>query len=347
MRPGIKLLYFFMGLALVLSLVIVINSLGLIRFQEGEFQTAKNYALSLLEYNLNLAKDLGIPGNDARVSLAYRRLEDTINNASTPEELYHLVLTEMSKFETVIREQADYNLTNWLDWVINQDPNLSSLEIPTEVKISFLADKNATIEGGDFLDQSTLDKITSYTLPSELGLQTVTIAIDVEANGMVLTRVKEPLIEQDPIQHMQNQYRFLEQEYNNMRAIAGYSELLGPGLVISLMDAEDEDLYDEYNIIHDVDVQEIVHMLYASGAAGIAVGDRRLVVNSSIRCVGGPILVNYEPVPVKPLVIKAVGDPELMQDYLQPLLDFYQDARKLRVEIEVLGDLRLPGQPLR
>lgn len=345
MRRENRLLYIFMGLALVLSTLLVVNSLGLIQFRGGEFQTTKKYALSLLTHNLRLAQDLGVPQSDTRVNLAYRRLEDSVSRAATPEELYHLVLTEMNTFEQTIREQALFNLTNWLDWVINQDPNLAAIEEPTEVKISFLADKSVAIEGGDFLSEETIATITTHTLPSELGFQSVPIAVEL-VEGMVMTRVKEPLIEQDPISHMQNQYKFLQQEYNNLRAVAGYSEMIGSGLIISLMDAEDDQIYDENNIIHDFDVQEVVHFLFASGAQGISVGERRLVANSSIRCVGGPILVNYDPIPVKPLVIKAVGDPQEMLEYLEPLFSYYVSARKLRVEVESVSDLRLPGKPL-
>lgn len=345
-RPGIRIVYSLMAIALLLSVVLVLNSFGLLEFQGGEFHTAKEYALSLLDYNLDLAKDLDIPSNDTRVNLFYQRLLDSVNNAATPEELYSLILTDMSRFEEIIREQATYNLTNWLDWVVNQDPNLNELDATTEVTFSFHAEQLTTIEGGDFLDQTTIDKIISYSLPGELVLQTVTIVIEVDGD-LVMTRVKEPLIEQDPIGHLQNQYKFLEQEYNNLMAAAGYSELTGPGLTIALMDAEDDLIYDEMNIIHDVDVQEIVHSLYASGAKGITIGDRRLVATSSIRCVGGPILVNYYPVPVKPLVIKAVGDPEAMLDYLTPLFEYYTDERSLRLEVTTETELRLPGQSLR
>lgn len=345
MRRETRLLYIFMGLALVLSVLLVVNSVGLVKFRRGEFQTAKKYVLGLLEHNLQLAHDLGLPQHDSGVSLAYRRLEDSIARAASSENLYHLVLTDMKKFEKTIREQALINLTNWLGWAIQQDPNFSSLEEPTEVKISFLADKSVALEGGEFLSEETIAKITGYTLPSELGFQSVPIAIEV-VEGEVMTRVKEPLMDQDPISHMQNQYKFLEQEYNNIRVLAGYSEMLGSGLVISLMDAEDDQIYDDNNIIHDVDVQQVVHLLYASGAQGISVGERRLVANSSIRCVGGPILVNYDPIPVKPLVIKAVGDPQRMLDYLEPLFNNYITSRNLRVEVESVSDLRLPGKPL-
>jgi hypothetical protein len=341
-RSDLRWIYALMALALILSGVLVLNSIGIPRLQSREFQTAKNYALSLVDYNLDLAQDLGVPDSDTRVTLAYRRLQDAISTAATPEELYHIILTEMSKFEQIIREQADYNLTTWLEWTINQDPNLNSLVSATELKISFLADRQVEIQGGEFLDQTTIDKISSYSLPGALRLQTVTIAVDV-VEGLVMTRVKEPRMEQDPIQHLQNQFQFLEQEYKNLRSLAGYSELSGAGIIISLMDAEDDLIYDELNIIHDIDVQEIVHSLYASGALGIAIAERRLVSTSSIRCVGGPILVNYEPVPVKPLIITAVGDPEAMAAYLESLLDYYVNVRNLRVEITQVSELRLPA----
>ena len=70
------------------------------------------------------------------------------------------------------------------------------------------------------------------------------------------------------------------------------------------------------------------------------------MANSSIRCVGGQILVNYDPIPVKPLVIKAVGDPQAMMEYLEPLFSYYSNVRNLRVSVESVPDLRLPGKSL-
>ncbi|HOB34130.1 MAG: DUF881 domain-containing protein [Firmicutes bacterium] len=344
MRPGMKLLYGLMALALLLSVVLILNALGLIRFEAEEFQMAKNYALNLLEYNLELASEFKVPKTDLRVNLNYRRLKDQINNAGTPEELYHIILTEMKRFEQIIREQADINLANSLSQAILNDPRLGYLTESAEVTINFLAD-STTIVGGEFLHQMTVDRILSYKVPSGLSLQTLTIVVDVSGNRPT-TRIKEPLMAQDPLQHMQNQYMFLEQEFNNLRSLSGYGEMLGPGLIISLMDADGE-IYDQNQIIHDVDVQQVVHYLYAGGARGISVGERRLTATSSIRCVGGPILINYQPVPVKPLVIKAVGDPEAMLEVVQPLLDSYVRERSLRVQVETVSELRLPGQPLR
>lgn len=346
-RPALRIAYVLMALALLLSLLLVLLHFGIIGTRGGEFQNAKSYAYSLIEYNLELAETLGIPANNATVNLYHKSLQDSIDKATSPEELYHLILTDMRSFEQTIREQAGYNLTSWLQWVITQDDNIGQLEDSAEVTISFITEQNTAIEGGDFLSETTLEKILNYDLPADLRLQPVTIVVDIDDEGIITTRVKEPLMEQDPLQHLQNQFKFLEQEYNNLASLAGYSSLSGPGLVINLMDAEEDLLISDQNIIHDIDVQEVVHSLFASGAKGVSVGDRRIVANSSIRCVGGPILVNYVPVPVKPLVIKAIGDPESMYDNLEPLFDEYRDNRNLQVEIITETDLQLPGQSLR
>ncbi len=338
--------YILLAVSLVLSVALLINSLGLITFEMGEFHNARDYALSLLELNRRLASDLDIPEDNTRVRFAYENLHKAIVNATTTDEITNLILSEMGVFEDTIREEADYYMTNWLEWVIYQDPNLTQLTASTEVIIHFLADNAISLEGGEFLDSATVEKIRSHFSPKGIGMQTVTIAIDV-VEGEIMTRVIEPLSELYPVQHMQNQYKFLEQEYNNLRSLTGYSELTGPGLVISLMDAEDELLFSENNIIHDVDVQEIVHSLFASGAVGISVGGKRLVVDTSIRCVGGPILVNYDPIPVKPLIIKAVGDTEAMNEYLSSLFQYYREKRNLRVEVSIESEIRLPGQSLR
>ena len=339
-------IYILLGISLVLSALLLINSLGIISFRMGELKDAKNYAMTLLELNKDLANQLDVPSNNTRVNFAYENLHNGISTASTTDQISNLILSEMGVFEDTIREEANYYMTNWLEWVIAQDPNLDKLENSTEIVIHFLADNAISLEGGDFFAPETPEKIRSHFASKRVGRHSIIIAVEVQ-EGLVTVNAIEPLSELYPVQHLQNQYKFLEQEYNNLRALTGYSELTGPGLVISLLDAEDELLLSENNIIHDVDVQEVVHCLFASGATGISVGGRRLVVDSSIRWVGGPILANYDPIPVKPLIIKAVGDAETMEKSLQTLFQYYREARNLRIEVSPESEIRLPGQSVR
>lgn len=341
--------YILLGFAILLSIVLFFSSLGVIAFGGNDFKYSQDYALSILELNKKLALELDVPADNSRVKFAYENLQRAIINASTADEITNLILSDMSGFESIIREEADYYFTNWLEWIIAKDPHLQEPSLvvePFEVTVNILADNALSFEGGELLDPVTFDSIRAHFSTKAVGMQTVTIAVAVE-DGLIQTKVIEPFSKLFPLQHLQNQYKFLEQEYNKLRSLTGYSELTGPGLVISLMDAEDELLNSENNIIHDVDVQEVVHLLFESGAQGITVGGRRLVVDSSIRCVGGPILVNYDPIPVKPLVIKAVGDGEAMSEHLESLFNFYRENRALRVEVSVESEIRLPGQSLR
>lgn len=346
-RSKITDIYILFAVSLLLGVVLLVNSLGIVKLKSGQFQQARDYAFSLLELNRDLAAALEVPKDNARVRFAYENLHKALAEANTTAEITSLILSEMSGFEEIIREEADYSMTNWLEWVVSQDPMLNELAASTEVIFYFLSDNAVYCEGAEILDPGTIEKVRQHFSGKGVGLQTVTIAIEVDED-LVLTRVIEPMSKLNPVQHLQGQYKFLEQEYDNLRSQAGYSELTGPGLVISMLDAEDELLLSEHNIIHDVDVQEIVHTLFAGGAQGISVGGKRLVVDTSIRCVGGPILVNYGPIPVKPLIIKAVTeDPQAMLEHLRPLLAYYTESRDLRVEISLESELRLPGQSLR
>lgn len=95
---------------------------------------------------------------------------------------------------------------------------------------------------------------------------------------------------------------------------AGLVPLRGPGVEIVLDDAPTrpdgtlppgagpDDL-----VIHQSDVQAVVNALWAAGADGVAVMNRRLIATSAVRCVGNVLLLQgrtYSP----PFVITAIAD---------------------------------------
>ncbi|HBI55297.1 MAG TPA: hypothetical protein DDY38_00485, partial [Firmicutes bacterium] len=138
--------YVLVAVALLLSVALLINSLGFITLEVGEFHNARDYALSLLEFNRRLASDLEVPEDSTRVRFAYENLHKAIDNATTTEEITNLILSDMGAFEDTIREEADYYMTNWLEWVISQDPNLPKLTDSTEIIIHFLSDNAISLE---------------------------------------------------------------------------------------------------------------------------------------------------------------------------------------------------------
>ena len=99
---------------------------------------------------------------------------------------------------------------------------------------------------------------------------------------------------------------------------AGFTEMTGPGVVITLMDSKKQPMLGvdpQQYLIHDRDINEVINELKASGAEAITVGNQRVVASTSIRCAGPVALVN-EVKETAPFVIKAIGDPDTMLNSL-------------------------------
>jgi uncharacterized protein YlxW (UPF0749 family) len=101
--------------------------------------------------------------------------------------------------------------------------------------------------------------------------------------------------------------------YKN-KVAAGYTSLKGPGIQIVMFDNMNlEELSFSFNddIIHDVDILNIINDLKVAGAEAISINDQRVMSYSEIKC-GGPIIrINGKSIGT-PFIIKAIGDPQLL-----------------------------------
>jgi uncharacterized protein YlxW (UPF0749 family) len=99
---------------------------------------------------------------------------------------------------------------------------------------------------------------------------------------------------------------------------AGFDELRGPGLVITLDDApRDEqangDIDPRLLVVHQQDIQAVVNGLWDGGAEGVTLQGQRIISTTGIKCVGNTVVlqgVPYSP----PYRIAAVGDVSAMYD---------------------------------
>ena len=104
-----------------------------------------------------------------------------------------------------------------------------------------------------------------------------------------------------------------------LAADAGLDPLRGPGLVVTLKDAQRDangrfprDASPDDLVVHQQDIQGVLNALWSGGAEGIQMQDQRIIGTSAPRCVGNTLLLNgrtYSP----PYVITAIGDPVAMQ----------------------------------
>lgn len=97
------------------------------------------------------------------------------------------------------------------------------------------------------------------------------------------------------------------------KSMAGKVTLRGPGIRLRIGDSlatlpsSSGTGEVETQLIHDMDVLNIINDLKAAGAEAISINGERLVNNSGINCGGPIILINQESV-TAPFVISAIGD---------------------------------------
>lgn len=143
-------------------------------------------------------------------------------------------------------------------------------------------------------------------------------------------------------------------------AAAGLDSVHGPGLVVTLSDAQRDadglfppDASPDDLVVHEQDIQAVVNALWSSGAEAIDIQGQRIIAASAVRCVGNTLLLDgrtYSP----PYVIGAIGDAAAMQEALAtaPLVELYQRyvvRFGLGYQEDVVADLDIAGYsgPLR
>lgn len=95
---------------------------------------------------------------------------------------------------------------------------------------------------------------------------------------------------------------------------SGYSDLEGPGISITMFDNPSNQVVGfsvSDDIIHDVDILNILNDLRIAGAEAISINDERVISSSEIKC-GGPIIKLNQKSLGTPFIIKAIGDPKVL-----------------------------------
>jgi uncharacterized protein YlxW (UPF0749 family) len=117
-----------------------------------------------------------------------------------------------------------------------------------------------------------------------------------------------------------------------MAGQAGLTPIKGPGLVVTLNDAQRDaqgrfprDATPDDLVVHQQDIEAVLNALWSAGAEGIQMQDQRIIATSAPRCVGNTLLLNgrtYSP----PYVISAIGDAAAMQEALSaaPMVTLYK-----------------------
>ena len=119
-----------------------------------------------------------------------------------------------------------------------------------------------------------------------------------------------------------NHLKEKEEEIKNGNKIIGFTEVSGPGVVVTLNDsklASSSALVSDLNdlLVHDVDVLSVINELKNAGAEAISLNGQRLISTTSINCGGNIVTVNGERIGA-PFEIKAIGLPEQLAALSRP-----------------------------
>ena len=141
---------------------------------------------------------------------------------------------------------------------------------------------------------------------------------------------------------------------------AGMDPVHGPGLVVTLQDAQRDangrfprDASPDDLVVHQQDIQAVLNALWSGRAEAIQMQDQRIIATSVPRCVGNTLLLNgrtYSP----PYTITAIGNAAAMQAALAaaPLVTLYKQyvvRFGLGYREEVKPDVQIVGhsEPVR
>ena len=122
---------------------------------------------------------------------------------------------------------------------------------------------------------------------------------------------------------------------DRLTAPVGLSPISGPGVQVTLTDADpeqNEDANPDDLVVHQQDLQAVVNAMWRGGAQGVQVMDQRLINTSAVRCVGNTLILQgrvYSP----PFVVIGLGD----QDALERELDDDDYLHGYRAAVEFFG----------
>ncbi len=327
----------------LIIIVIIFNSVVLLRSFDlislpGEIsnlEMARAGTDAMLSYLRNYAEVLNVSDSTV-VKENIGLLQYKIDTAKTEEELAQIIISESrSVQESIMREHENYRNQLVLN-IISADPNLANADSSENIVVWGDSEQGIQVnDSGGILTQETIEKIiNSEKLPKIFSEIAVNI---VDGSPKIISSRRL----YDRLDALEKEVVNLQQQLIDVETQAGLRQLAGEGIKIKIYDAEGG--YLENEIVHDVDVRDILNELFASGALGASVGNQRIITTSSIRCIGPVILVNYEPIAVDPVIIDVVGDAEKLASGLEVIKNTLESVKGISIEIEFQENIILPA----
>ncbi|HOP99431.1 MAG TPA: DUF881 domain-containing protein [Acetivibrio clariflavus] len=135
----------------------------------------------------------------------------------------------------------------------------------------------------------------------------------------------------------------LMEQWEELKLLAGLTDVKGDGVIITLNDAEEKNPIDvNWSLLHDSDIYEVVNELKRGGAQAISINNERVISTTEIVCAGPTIRVNRNRYAV-PYEIKSIGDPKrLYSTFIESPIYSVLKWLGIRVEIKEAKNIEIP-----
>lgn len=134
----------------------------------------------------------------------------------------------------------------------------------------------------------------------------------------------------------------IKEEVSNNNLILGKSDVEGPGVKITLDDADYNPEGDSRQFIHDSDIVQVLNDLRNAGAEAISVNGERIIYNNYGLCAGSNIDLNGIKI-VTPFYISAIGNADVLYNYLtleQTHITTLK-GREVKVNVAKMDDIKI------
>ncbi len=170
----------------------------------------------------------------------------------------------------------------------------------------------------------------------------------IELEGIIRDKEEKMMILENISKGDDNIIDILIQDTVINKVHSGETDLIGPGIVIEMYDNQEKREW-WFNInndlIHDVDILNIINDLRIAGAEAISINGERVISSSEVKCAGPVVRINGNS-SATPFVIKAIGDPKLLTaSVLAPGTngDIFKNVYYKGFDVKVEDEVKIPA----
>ena len=272
--------------------------------------TARQAARVIMNYYRQMAKSAGVY-NTKPVNRALASMEKALAGKTMAEIMEELVVQSYTVEMAIGAEKRHHQRAAVLA-IIRSDPKVQK---DHRLAGTILINEQEVVEGKEFLSPTSIKRLQKETILRGMAEPILVVLSD----GQV--QILSPPRDVEFYQSMEVEFEQLQRQLQRIREASGVVALEGPGVIIEAADAPGGYLWEE--IVHDQDIREIVNSLFFAGATGVEIGGQRLAAGGWVRCVGPVVVVNGKTVAANPILIKAVGKPEQLEESLRELQEVF------------------------